>query len=157
QDRQADLVTGNLGRARGAHGVFHLLGQQIQRILVHIAPLAGAADALDDLLAAERLGDTAALDDGEHRGFYRSETPPTLGAGPAAPNGLAFIGFPRVDHPGVGMTAERTVHDRSFAVLTSRRTLRAYLCAPPRGQYGHDMDAPNVEGTERPWRRAVFA
>src|SRR6202012_3628142 len=109
----------------------------VQRVLVDLAALAGAADALDDLLAAERFGDATALDDGQDGRFHRGEASPALGARPSAPNGLAFIGFPRVDHPGIGMTTERTVHDRSFAVPESRGTLRAYLCAPALGQHGH--------------------
>src|ERR1700678_1698798 len=90
----------------------------MQPLLIHLAPLACPTNTPDDLLPAERLGHTAALDNGQDRGFHGGEPSPTLGARPAAPNGLAFISFPGINHPRVGMPAERTVHDRSFAAPT---------------------------------------
>src|ERR1700761_4502007 len=116
ENSQPYLVARDLRRARRAHGVFHLLGQQIQRIVIDLAPLARPADPADDLFSAEWLGDTAALDHGQDCGFHGGEAPATLGARSATPDGLAFIGFPRVDHPGVRMAAEGAVRCRSFAV-----------------------------------------
>src|SRR6185312_2502098 len=61
-------------------GVFHLLGEQIQRVVIDLSPLAGPPHTPDDLLAAERLGDPAALDDRQHRRLHRGEPPAALGA-----------------------------------------------------------------------------
>ena len=71
----------------------HLLRQQVQRVVVHLATLTRTADAFDDLLAAERLGDPTALHDGQHCGLHGGEAAATLGARPTAPDRLALIGF----------------------------------------------------------------
>src|SRR5689334_6052767 len=66
EDGQPDLVAGDLGGTPGPDGLLDAVGELGERVLVDGPALAGSSDAADDLLAAERLGDAAALDDGEH-------------------------------------------------------------------------------------------
>ena len=148
KDRQTHLVAGhfrlNPWRARRLRPAAPAGSGRRRR---PVAPLAGPAHSLDHLLAAERLGDAAALDDREHGGLHGGEPATTLRARPATPNRLTLVGFSGVDDPGIGVAAERTVHDCSFAAPTIPRKrvgpqlawgvppinlerLRAYLCAP---------------------------
>ncbi|COY03434.1 Uncharacterised protein [Mycobacterium tuberculosis] len=133
-------MTRNLRRPRGTHRILDLLSQQVQRIVVDLASLARPAHTADHLFPAEGFGNATALDYGQHRGLYGGESSSTFGARPPAPDRLAFIGFPGIDHPRIGMPAERAMHGRSFAVLTSgyHRRLRAYLCAPAGSHCSHD-------------------
>src|SRR5690606_16408662 len=62
QNRQPDLVAGDLGTARGAELLLDALRQPSQGIFADSAPLAGATHTRDDLLAAERLGRPGTLD-----------------------------------------------------------------------------------------------
>src|SRR5262249_27582640 len=73
QNREADLMAGHLRRARSTHGVFHLLRQEVQRVVVDLAALARPADAANDLFAAEGLGDSAALDHSQNCGLDGAE------------------------------------------------------------------------------------
>ena len=80
EDGQTDLVTGHLRRPAGTHRILDLLRQEVQRVVVDLAALARAAHAPDHLLAAERLGDAAALHDGQHGGLHGGEPAATLRA-----------------------------------------------------------------------------
>jgi len=57
QDRQADLMRLDLRSAGGPDGLFDLLGEHGQVIFGDGTALAGLADTVDDLAAAERLAD----------------------------------------------------------------------------------------------------
>lgn len=115
----------------GSHGVLDLLGQQVQRVVVDLTALTCPAHAADHLLAAEWFGHTAALDDGQYRGFDGAESATTLRARAAAPDGLPLVRLAGVDDSGIGVPTERTMHGRSFAALTSGcpKPPRAYLRA----------------------------
>src|SRR3954447_65844 len=110
QDGQAHLVAGHLRGAGRPDRVLNLLGQLLQLVLVHGAPLAGAPHAGDDLGPVERLAHPAALDDGEHRLLDGGEPATAAGARTAPPGGRALVGLPRVDDPAVGVVAERAPH-----------------------------------------------
>ena len=120
------------GKSTVAMAILDLLGEQIERVVVDLAPLACAPDPADHLLAAERFGYAAAFDHREYRGLHRGEPATALRAGPAPADGLPLIGFTGVDDPGIRVTAERTVHRRSFPTPTDNglERLRAYLRRP---------------------------
>src|SRR4029453_12321533 len=65
EDRQSDLVRGNLRRAAPLERVLDLLAEARELIGVDRPALAGLADPVDDLLPAERLGRAGALHDRE--------------------------------------------------------------------------------------------
>ena len=69
------------------------------------------ADLDEDLAAAERLGGAGALDDRQARGLGGAEAAVALRALTAPADGRAVVGGARVDDPGVGVPAERAVHD----------------------------------------------
>jgi len=110
QDGQADLVAGHLGRAPRPDRLLHPLGEQRDVILVDRPTLARLAHPGRDLLPAERLGDTAALDHREDRLLDGGEPPTALRAGPAATDQLTVVGLARVDHPGIRMATVRAAH-----------------------------------------------
>src|SRR3954452_20330314 len=110
QDGEADLVRGHLGAAAAPDRLLDLLGEQGERVLRHRPAGAGLADAVDDLCAAERLGDAGPLDDAQAGGLDRGEPAAALRAGPAPADGGAVVGLAGVDHPRVGVPAERAVH-----------------------------------------------
>src|SRR2546421_607527 len=110
QDRQADVVTGYLGRTPGADRLLHPLCQQRDGVLVDRPPLAGLADASDDLRAAERFGDPAALNHREDGLLHGREPLAALRAGPPPADELTVVGLPGVDDPGVGVPAVRASH-----------------------------------------------
>src|SRR5688500_18659062 len=82
----------------------------LERVLVDGSPLTCPPDPADDLLPAERFGDTAALDDGEHRLLDRRETPAARRARSPAARGVAVVDLPGVDDPTVRVAAERAAH-----------------------------------------------
>jgi hypothetical protein len=109
-------VAGDLGGAARADGLLDAVGELGQGVLVDGAALAGAADAAHDLVAAEGLGDAAALDDGEH-GFLDGGEPPAAGGARAAPaGGLPLVDLAGVDDLALGVPAERTAHRRPLPV-----------------------------------------
>src|SRR5262245_21774837 len=110
EDRQADLVGGYLGGAVEAQRVLDPLAEARQVVLGDRPALAGLAHAGDGLLALERLGRAGALEHGQLHLLDGGE--PLLAARAGAPpaNGGAVVGDPRVDDPGVGVTAVGTVH-----------------------------------------------
>src|ERR1700754_606625 len=110
EDGEPDLMARDLGGAARTDGLLDAVGELLQRVLVDGAALAGSADSVDDLLAAERLGDPAALDDGEHGLLDRGEPTNARRAGPSAARGLAVVDLTGVDHPTVRVTAERAAH-----------------------------------------------
>src|SRR5205823_785336 len=110
EDRQPHVMARYLGRAARADGLLDLLREYRDRVLVDRPPLARLAYPADDLRPAERLGHPAALDHREDGLFDRREPLATLRAGPAAPDQLAVVGLPGVDHPRVGVPAVRTPH-----------------------------------------------
>src|SRR5690606_10922626 len=74
--------------------------------------LARLAHARQHLVAAERFGGTGALDDREGGCLDGAEPAPALRALTAPADDGAVLLDPAVDHPGVRMTAEGTVHRR---------------------------------------------
>src|SRR5699024_8316665 len=110
EDRQADLVGVELGAAAGADGLLDALGEQREVVLADRAPLARLAHAVDDLLAAERLGGPGPLDDREARRLDRGETTVALGALAATTDRRPVVGGPGVDDAGVPVAAEGAVH-----------------------------------------------
>ncbi|GAB0101740.1 hypothetical protein JMUB6875_07040 [Nocardia sp. JMUB6875] len=86
-------MTGHFGGTLGAHRILDLLREQIERVGVDLATLAGAAHTANDLFATERFGDAAALHHRQNRGFDCGEPAPTLRAGTPPPDGGAFLGF----------------------------------------------------------------
>ena len=114
QDRQTHFVTRNFGRAGCAHGIFDFLSEEVESVVVDLPTLAGTAHATLDLLPAERLGDSAALDDRQHRGFDRAEPATALGAGPAPTNCLPVVHLARIDHARIRVSAVRAMHRLSF-------------------------------------------
>ena len=82
--------------------------------------LAGFADAVDDLAAAERLADAGALDHREAGGFDSGEAAPAFGTLPAAADGRAVVGDPAVHHTGIRVTAKRAIHVVSSPVARRR-------------------------------------
>ena len=115
KDGQTDLIAGNFRGSGRPDGVLDLLSKQIQRVVIDVAALAGTAYTLDDLVAAERLGNTAALHDGEHSGLHGGETTATFRARSTSPYRLTLIRLTGIDYARVWMPAERTVHYCSFA------------------------------------------
>jgi hypothetical protein len=113
--RQPHLVAGHLGRTGRPNGVLHLLGQKVERIIIDLAPLTRSAYSANDLFAAERLRNAAALYNGQHSRFHGSETPSTFRTGTTPADGLPLVSLAGIDYPRVGMTAKRAMHDRSFA------------------------------------------
>ncbi|GIH08599.1 hypothetical protein Rhe02_66660 [Rhizocola hellebori] len=103
-------MTGDFGGAAGPHHVFHPLRQQGDGVFGHRPTLAGLAHPIHYLQSTEGLGDTAALDDREHRFLNRGEPFSALGAVPPAPDQRAIIGFARVDDPGIRMAAVWAPH-----------------------------------------------
>src|SRR3954462_4245786 len=135
QDCQPHLVAGHLRAPRGADGVLHLLGEQLQLVLVDRPALTRPSDTGDDLGPVERLAHPAALDDGEHRLLDGGEPAPALGARPTAARRRPLIGLPRVDDSAVGVVTERTAHFRSPPPPGFDRA----LCGP---SWGHPVDVP---------------
>src|SRR3712207_40460 len=78
-----------------ADRVLHLLGEQLELVLVDRSALAGPADAGDDLAAVEGLDHPAALDDGEHGLLDRGEPSVARRARAAAARGGALVGLAR--------------------------------------------------------------
>src|SRR6266545_1074119 len=107
---EAHVVARHLRGALGPDRLLDPLGQQRDGVVVDRPPLAGLTDACNDLVAAERLGDPAALDDRENRLLDRGEPLATPRACPAAADQLAVVGLPGVDHPRVGVAAVRAPH-----------------------------------------------
>ena len=87
------------------------VGELREGVFVDRAPLARSPHAADDLVAAERLGDTAAFDDGEHRLFDGGEPAAACSAGSSSPDRLAVVHLAGVDDPAVAVSAERAAHD----------------------------------------------
>src|SRR6185437_1808966 len=85
EDRESHLVARDLGAAGGPDRVLDPLGEQREVVVADRPALAGATDAGDDLVPAERFGDTAALDHRESGFLDGRETPAALLAGPPAP------------------------------------------------------------------------
>ena len=110
EDGEADLVAGDLGGAAGADGLLHPVRELRQRVFVDRASLARPPDAAHDLVAAERLGDPAALHHREHGLLDGGEPPTAGGAGAPAPDGLAVVHLAGVDDPAVAVPAERATH-----------------------------------------------
>src|SRR5690606_29633336 len=110
QNRQPDLVAGDLGTARGAELLLDALRQPSQGIFADSAPLAGATHTRDDLLAAERLGRPGTLHHGQRQLFDRREATLAGQALPAPTDDRALVGGSAVDHATVGVAAERAVH-----------------------------------------------
>src|SRR5690606_16378476 len=103
-------MAGHLGRATGPDRLLHPLREQRDVVLVHRPPLARLAHPGDDLLSAERLGDTAALDDCEHGLLHGGEPPAALRAMPPSADQCPVLGLPGVDHPGIRVTTVRAPH-----------------------------------------------
>src|SRR5215207_6107406 len=110
EDREPDLVARHLGAAARPHGLLDPLGQLLQCVLVDRPALARPAHAAHDLLAAERLGDTGTLDDGQHGLLDGGEAAAALRARPAAPDDLALVDLAGVDDTRVAVPTERTPH-----------------------------------------------
>src|SRR5262249_37310979 len=109
--RQADLVARDLGAARGPDRLLDPLGEQREIVVADRPALAGATNAGDDLVPAERFGDPAALDHRE-RGLLDGREAPAapLPVPPPPPDRRALVGLPRVDDARVGVAAVRTAH-----------------------------------------------
>lgn len=106
---------------RSSNGIFDLLGEQIQRIVVHLAALACATHTFDNLFSAERLRDAAALHDRENCRLDRGESAATLGARTAPPDRLASSA--RANRPLGNQGAGRT-GNASGGFLRCRRNGR---------------------------------
>src|SRR5699024_9719120 len=91
---QADLVARDLRGTGGAHRLFDLLRQQVQRVLVHVQPTEGRTDSAHHLGAAEGLFHSGTLDHREHRGLHGGEPLAAFGARAPTPDGLTLIRFP---------------------------------------------------------------
>ena len=91
--RQPDFIAGDFRRPTRPHRILDLLGQQVERVVVDIAALACSANATDHFLAAERLGDTTALDHGQYGGLYGGEPAATFRARTPAADRLALVGL----------------------------------------------------------------
>ena len=70
---QTDLVSLDLGAPLRPDALLDALGEDREVVLGDRAALAGLADADEDLLAAERLGDAGPLDDAQAGGLDRGE------------------------------------------------------------------------------------
>ncbi|MET3860107.1 hypothetical protein ABIE38_001017 [Dietzia sp. 2505] len=99
QDRQSDLVSGDFRCAAGPDGVFDLLGEPPERVLVDRPPLARAAHTADYFVAAETLGHAVAFENGQQRGLQSGEPVSAVGALASTPNRLPFVDRPGVDYP----------------------------------------------------------
>jgi hypothetical protein len=110
KDHQAHFVTGYLRHASRPDRLLDGLGELGELVLIDRSSLASATHAVDDLLAAEGLGDTASLDHCEGRLFDRGEATTALLAGPAATDHLTFVLHTRVDNSRVRKPAIRAPH-----------------------------------------------
>src|SRR5699024_188831 len=115
---QPDLVGGHFGHPATADLLLDPLPQFGLGVLGDGAPLAGPPYPGDDLGTAERFGDPGALGDHEQDVLLRGESALAHGAGPAAADGRAVVRGSAVDHPGIRMAAERTMHPGSPASHT---------------------------------------
>src|SRR3954470_6437267 len=136
EDRQAHVMGRDLGGAGAANRLLDLLGELSEGVLVDGPPRAGLADAVDHLRAAERLGGPRALEDRERGRLHGGEAAAALGAGAAATDRGAVIRLARVDDPGVGVPAERTVHSGPLSLVArcGFRTGRLWICGQPVAQ-----------------------
>src|SRR3954463_13990087 len=91
QDGQTDVVGLDLRRSRRTDRLLDLLCEHRQVRVRDRSPLAGLAYAEHDLLATERLRDTAALDHAEARRLSGAEAAAAFGALPAAPDGESIV------------------------------------------------------------------
>src|SRR5690606_18049064 len=92
QDGQPDLVCVELGAPGGPEGLLDALSEQSQVVLADRTPLTRLAHAVDDLLAAERLGDPGALHHGQARSLDRGEPTLALRALPTPSDRGAVVG-----------------------------------------------------------------
>src|SRR5712691_3459405 len=110
QGGQAYIMAGQDRPPRRAHRLLHVLPEQGQGVLADRPPLAGLADARDDLLPAERLGRAASLAHQQRGGLHRGKPATALGAGATSADHRAILGGPAVEHPAIVMPTERTMH-----------------------------------------------
>src|SRR5690606_12716987 len=110
---QTDLVGIDLRATGGPDGLLDALRKQGKIVLPDRPTLTGLPDAVDDLLAAERLGYARPLHHRQARRLDGGEAALTLGALPPPPDRGAVVGRTGVDDPRVAVPAERTVHGTS--------------------------------------------
>lgn len=110
EDGQADFVGVDLAGACLPNGFFHTLGKLSEVLVGNRPALAGLSHTNGNFLARKRLGDPAALDDAEARGFEGAKASAALWALPAATNRQTVVAGARINHPGVGVAAEGAIH-----------------------------------------------
>ncbi len=110
QDRKADVVGVELRGTGCAQVLLDLLRELCQIGIGHRSALTGFPHAGNDLLARERLDDTAALDHHEARGLGCAEPPSALGALAATADREPIVTGPRVNDAAVRVPAEGAVH-----------------------------------------------
>jgi hypothetical protein len=85
-------VSLDLGASLRPDALLDALGEDREVVLGDRAALAGLADADEDLLAAERLGDAGPLDDAQAGGLDRGEAAAAFGALATAADCSAVVG-----------------------------------------------------------------
>src|SRR5882757_10526429 len=110
EDRQTHLVSGHFGGATCANALLDTVSQVLQRVFGDRPTLAGPTHPADHLVTQERLGDSTALDDGQHGFLDRGEASATLRAGPPPAGGLTLIDIAGINDPRVRVVAERAPH-----------------------------------------------
>ncbi len=166
QDREADVVRLDLGRAGRADGLLDPLREQRRgRLSRHRTALAGLAHAGDDLLAAERLDHAVALDHAEARGLGRAEAAAAFGALAAPADREAVVadcGSRRPGCRGGGRTGRTWCHQATGREPDGGRDSRAQsgkrasTASPWAGSRSASAERHDV-GAHRARARAVVA
>src|SRR5215467_3717160 len=108
--RQADLMRGDLAKAARPDRVFDPLRQDRELVFGDRPALAGAADAVHDLVPVEGLRGTASLADHQDDGLLGGKPPTAFLARPAPADCDPVIGRPAVNDPAVRVPTVRAVH-----------------------------------------------
>jgi len=92
-------MTGDFRQSGSPDGVFDLLGEKIQCIVIDLPPLARAPNPSDHFLPAERFSHATAFHNRKDGRLDCRKSPTTLRTRTTAANRLTLIGLPGVDHP----------------------------------------------------------
>jgi hypothetical protein len=124
EDCNSNFIGRYFGLAQGPQRIFDQLSQTGELVLADRPSLACFPNAVDHLVAIERLDDSAAFHYNQLHLLDGGEPPLTGWALPPAADTRPIVSRPRIEHFGIGVATVRAVHVR---VLPSCSTLPVRL------------------------------